>query len=57
MGEGVEVALDTSGLAQLDGIQTVVKSPGVSREAPVIAAALERGGDVIGGREIVGGLA
>lgn len=51
-GDGVEVALDTSGLAQLDGIRTVVKSPGVPREAPVIAAALERGLDVIGELEL-----
>jgi UDP-N-acetylmuramoylalanine--D-glutamate ligase len=52
VGEGVEVALDTSGLAQLDGIRTVVKSPGVPREAPVIAAALERDLDVIGELEL-----
>jgi UDP-N-acetylmuramoylalanine--D-glutamate ligase len=51
-GEGVEVALDTSGLAQLEGIRTVVKSPGVPREAPVIAAALERGIDVVGELEL-----
>ncbi len=51
-GEGVEVALDTSGLAQLDGMRTVVKSPGVPREAPVIAAALERGLDVVGELEL-----
>ncbi len=51
-GDGVEVALDTSGLAQLDGKRTVVKSPGVPREAPVIAAALERGLDVIGELEL-----
>jgi len=49
---GVEVVLDTDGLAQLDGIRTVVKSPGVPREAPVIAAALERGVDVIGELEL-----
>jgi UDP-N-acetylmuramoylalanine--D-glutamate ligase len=51
-GEGVEVALDTDGLAQLDGMRTVVKSPGVPREAPVIAAALERGLDVVGELEL-----
>jgi len=50
--DGVEVALDTSGLAQLDGMRTVVKSPGVPREAPVIAAALERGVDVVGELEL-----
>jgi UDP-N-acetylmuramoylalanine--D-glutamate ligase len=51
-GEGVEVFLDTDGLAQLDGIRTVVKSPGVPREAPVIAAALERGLEVTGELEL-----
>jgi UDP-N-acetylmuramoylalanine--D-glutamate ligase len=51
-GEGVEVFLDTDGLAQLGGTRTVVKSPGVPREAPVIAAALERGLDVIGELEL-----
>jgi UDP-N-acetylmuramoylalanine--D-glutamate ligase len=49
---GVEVFLDTDGLAQLDGTRTVVKSPGVPREAPVIAAALERGIDVVGELEV-----
>jgi len=51
-GEGVEVVLDTDGLALLDGTRTVVKSPGVPREAPAIAAALERGIDVIGELEL-----
>jgi UDP-N-acetylmuramoylalanine--D-glutamate ligase len=51
-GVGVEVVLDTDGLAQLEGIRTVVKSPGVPREAPVIAAALERGAEVVGELEL-----
>ncbi len=51
-GEGVEVSLDTDGVAQLDRARTVVKSPGVPREAPVIAAALERGLDVVGELEL-----
>ena len=51
-GAGVEVVLDTDGLAQLEGMRTVVKSPGVPREAPVIAAALERGCDVAGELEL-----
>jgi len=51
-GVGVEVFLDTDGLAQLEGTRTVVKSPGVPREAPVIAAALERGVEVVGEMEI-----
>ncbi|HEV7615573.1 MAG TPA: UDP-N-acetylmuramoyl-L-alanine--D-glutamate ligase [Solirubrobacterales bacterium] len=49
---GVEVFLDSDGLAQLDGVRTVVKSPGVPREAPVIAAALERGIEVLGELEL-----
>jgi UDP-N-acetylmuramoylalanine--D-glutamate ligase len=49
---GVEVVLDADGLALLEGVRTVVKSPGVPREAPVIAAALERGIDVVGELEL-----
>ncbi len=49
---GVEVFLDSDGLAQLDGVRTVVKSPGVPREAPVIAAAVERGIEVVGELEL-----
>jgi UDP-N-acetylmuramoylalanine--D-glutamate ligase len=51
-GADVEVVLDADGLALLDGIKTVVKSPGVPREAPVISAALERGIDVVGELEL-----
>jgi UDP-N-acetylmuramoylalanine--D-glutamate ligase len=49
---GVEVFLDTDGLAQLEGTRTVVKSPGVPREAAVIAAALSRGIEVVGELEL-----
>jgi UDP-N-acetylmuramoylalanine--D-glutamate ligase len=49
---GVEVFLDTDGLAQLEGTRTVVKSPGVPPEAAVIAAARERGIDVVGELEL-----
>jgi UDP-N-acetylmuramoylalanine--D-glutamate ligase len=49
---GVEVFLDTDGLALLEGTRTVVKSPGVPREAAVIAAALEQGIDVVGELEL-----
>jgi UDP-N-acetylmuramoylalanine--D-glutamate ligase len=49
---GVEVSLDTDGLSLLDGTRTVVKSPGVPREAPVIAAARERGIGVLGELEL-----
>lgn len=51
-GEGVEVLLDTDGVALLDGTRTVVKSPGVPREALVIAAARERGIEVMGELEL-----
>ncbi len=49
---GVEVFLDTDGVAQLEGTRTVVKSPGVPREASVIATALERGIEVVGEMEL-----
>jgi len=49
---GVEVILDADGLDLLDGVRTIVKSPGVPREAAVIAAALERGIDVVGELEL-----
>ena len=49
---GVEVFLDTDGIALLEGTRTVVKSPGVPREAPVIAAALQREIDVVGELEL-----
>jgi UDP-N-acetylmuramoylalanine--D-glutamate ligase len=49
---GVEVVLDADGLALLEGVRTVVKSPGVPREAPAIAAALGRGIDVVGELEL-----
>src|SRR4051794_8300018 len=51
-GVGVEVFLDTDGVAQLERTRTVVKSPGVPREAAVIAAALERGTEVVGEVEL-----
>jgi UDP-N-acetylmuramoylalanine--D-glutamate ligase len=49
---GVEVVLDADGVALLEGVRTVVKSPGVPREAPVIAAALERDVEVVGELEV-----
>src|SRR5215211_6734082 len=51
-GVRVEVFLDTDGVAQLERMRTVVKSPGVPREAPVIAAALEREIEVVGELEL-----
>jgi UDP-N-acetylmuramoylalanine--D-glutamate ligase len=50
--DGVAVELDTDGVALLDGIATVVKSPGVPQDARVIAAARERGIAVIGELEL-----
>jgi UDP-N-acetylmuramoylalanine--D-glutamate ligase len=47
-GAGVEVNLDVDGTGLLDRVACVVKSPGVPREAAVIAAARERGMPVIG---------
>ncbi|MFN8161485.1 MAG: UDP-N-acetylmuramoyl-L-alanine--D-glutamate ligase [Solirubrobacterales bacterium] len=49
---GVEVSLDGQGLEHLGAARTVVKSPGVPREAPVIEAARERGIEVIGELEL-----
>ncbi len=50
--EGVEVRLRSDGLDLLGRTRTVVKSPGVPREAPVIVAARERGLDVVGELEL-----
>jgi UDP-N-acetylmuramoylalanine--D-glutamate ligase len=49
---GVEVHLDTDGIALLERARCVVKSPGVPREAPVIRAARERGIPVLGELEL-----
>jgi UDP-N-acetylmuramoylalanine--D-glutamate ligase len=44
--------LNTSGVELLEGVRTVVKSPGVPREAPVVEAALRRGIEVTGELEL-----
>src|SRR5205085_695929 len=49
---GVEVMLRSDGLDVLDRATTVVKSPGVPREAPVVADALARGLEVTGELEL-----
>jgi UDP-N-acetylmuramoylalanine--D-glutamate ligase len=49
---GIDAHLESDGLDLLDGVRTVVKSPGVPKEAPVVAAARERGLDVVGELEI-----
>jgi UDP-N-acetylmuramoylalanine--D-glutamate ligase len=50
--EGIEAHLESDGAELLDRVKCVVKSPGVPREAPVIAAALERGLPVLGELEL-----
>ncbi|CAN5293290.1 UDP-N-acetylmuramoyl-L-alanine--D-glutamate ligase [soil metagenome] len=50
--DDIEVHVGTDGLAQLALARAVVKSPGVPREAPVIAAALEHGIPVLGELEL-----
>jgi UDP-N-acetylmuramoylalanine--D-glutamate ligase len=52
VGPGVEVHLGTDGLAQLEHARAVVKSPGVPKEAAVVAAARERGVPVLGELEL-----
>src|SRR5215211_2498019 len=49
---GVAVHESTGGPALLDGVATVVKSPGVPQDAPVVRAARERGLLVIGELEL-----
>jgi UDP-N-acetylmuramoylalanine--D-glutamate ligase len=49
---GVEVHLQSDGLELLRRARTVVKSPGVPREAPVVAEALRRGVPVLGELEL-----
>ena len=49
---GVEVHTATGGVELLERAVTLVKSPGVPREAPVVAGALERGIEVIGELEL-----
>jgi UDP-N-acetylmuramoylalanine--D-glutamate ligase len=49
---GVAVHASTDGLELLDGVRTVVKSPGVPQSAPVVRAARERAVLVIGELEL-----
>jgi UDP-N-acetylmuramoylalanine--D-glutamate ligase len=49
---GFEAHLESDGLHLLDRVQTVVKSPGVPQEAPVIQAARARGTAVLGELEL-----
>jgi len=49
---GVEVSLKVDGTDLLDEARTLVKSPGVPQEAPVVEAARERGVEVTGELEL-----
>jgi UDP-N-acetylmuramoylalanine--D-glutamate ligase len=50
--DGVDVRLRSEGLELLDAARCLVKSPGVPADAPVVAAARERGVAVIGELEL-----
>jgi UDP-N-acetylmuramoylalanine--D-glutamate ligase len=50
--EGVDVRLNSDGLDLLPRAKTVVKSPGVPQQAPVIVSARERGAEVVGELEL-----
>jgi UDP-N-acetylmuramoylalanine--D-glutamate ligase len=50
--DGVEVHVGVDGVDLLDRVKTVVKSPGVPQEAPVIAEARRRGIEVTGELEL-----
>jgi UDP-N-acetylmuramoylalanine--D-glutamate ligase len=50
--EGVEVSLKVDGTDLLDQARTVVKSPGVPQDAPVVEGARERGLEVSGELEL-----
>jgi UDP-N-acetylmuramoylalanine--D-glutamate ligase len=50
--EGVDVRLNSDGLDLLPRAKTVVKSPGVPQQAPVIVSARERGAEVVGELEV-----
>ncbi len=49
---GVEVSLGVEGTRQLDRARTLVKSPGVPQDAPVVLAARESGTEVTGELEL-----
>ena len=50
--DGFEAHLETDGVELLERVRTVVKSPGVPKEAPVIRAAVERGLTLVGEMEL-----
>jgi UDP-N-acetylmuramoylalanine--D-glutamate ligase len=49
---GFDARLESDGLDLLEGVRTVVKSPGVPQEAPVVQAARARGLEVTGELEL-----
>ncbi|MBM3667867.1 MAG: hypothetical protein FJW90_10410, partial [Actinobacteria bacterium] len=49
---GVEISLDVDGTGLVNEAVTVVKSPGVPQDAPAVAAARERGLEVLGELEL-----
>jgi UDP-N-acetylmuramoylalanine--D-glutamate ligase len=49
---GVGLLSEAQAMAALDGVRTVVKSPGVPSSAPLVAAALARGLTVVGELEL-----
>jgi UDP-N-acetylmuramoylalanine--D-glutamate ligase len=49
---GVQLRLQSDGLAELEHVRTVIKSPGVPAQAPVIAAARAQGMPVLGELEL-----
>jgi UDP-N-acetylmuramoylalanine--D-glutamate ligase len=50
--DGIEIHAGTDGVALLERVRSVVKSPGVPAQAPVVAAARERGIPVLGELEL-----
>jgi UDP-N-acetylmuramoylalanine--D-glutamate ligase len=50
--DGIEVRLNTDGLDLLPRARTIVKSPGVPQQVPVIVAARERGLEIVGELEL-----
>src|SRR5215210_1737333 len=49
---GVEVRAPSDGVELLDHVRSVIKSPGVPKEAPVVAAARAQGANVLGEFEL-----
>jgi UDP-N-acetylmuramoylalanine--D-glutamate ligase len=50
--DGIDLRLNTDGLDLLPRARTVVKSPGVPQQAPVIVSARERGLEIVGELEL-----